>query len=72
MGLDQENAHQWTEQVLTSIVIFHHQRVIWCKLKIYAVGGPSDLIGVYTGYHARTSAQTGKVKIDQHKFYHLK
>ena len=49
-------------------MIFLYQRVIWCKLKIYAVGAPSDLMGVYTGYHARRSAQTGKVKIDQHKF----
>ena len=39
LSLDQENAHEKVEQVLTSIVIFHFHFVSWCKLQIHAVAG---------------------------------
>ena len=48
LGLDQENVHQYTDQVF-DIVIFHYHLVSRCKLPIHATSGPSDLsVGVYT------------------------
>ena len=37
LGLEQENAHQQIEQVLTSIFIFHYHFVSWCKLQFHTV-----------------------------------
>ena len=59
--------------ILTSILIFHyHHLVTWWKLQSHAVGGPSDFVWVYLGYQARKGLHTGTVKIDPHKFCHLK
>ena len=47
MNLDQKNAHKQIDQLVS-----------WCKLQIYTINGPSDLIlGIYTGYQASRSIQ---------------
>ena len=66
LGLDQKNAHQQIEQVLTSVLIFYCHLVSWCKLQIHAVGGLPDFVRVYIGYQARKILHTGTVKTDPH------
>ena len=68
LGLDQENAHQQIEKVLTSTVI------LWAGANciFHVVGGPSSFMWVYIGYQARKGLHTGTVKINPHKFCHLK
>ena len=59
----QENAHKKIDQMFKSVAIFPYHLASWCKLQIYAFGGPSDLsVVVYTGYQARRSSK-GQSKI---------
>lgn len=69
--LDEENAHQQIDQILTSALICHYYLVSWCKLQIHTVGGPYDLsVGVYTEYRALGLHRT--VENHPHKCFHLK
>ena len=73
LGLDQENAHHWNEQVLALILIIYYHLLSWCKSEIRGVDVPSDFVWENTlGYQARKGLHSGTVKIDLHKFCHLK
>ena len=44
-------------------MIFLYQRVIWCKLKIYAVGAPLDLMGYTQVITQEGLHKQGKLKL---------
>ena len=53
--------------VLMLFVIFQYHLVNWCKLKIHAIGVPSDFMWVYTCYQSTEGLQTVTVKIELHE-----